>query len=128
MNYDNINKSLDIFYKWAKRGFITGQIKEKYDSTRWYASFYIWGLHTFFFPGHYYYRWPKWTWELNEFSSKIMKYTGIEWLVLKWQIFCYRKAYHEVLTKYPDIDHCIDHDTLLDPKILKKYKEYREKI
>lgn len=100
---------LEIFYKWAARGFILGQIKEKYDTTRWYATFSTWGIHTFFYSGHYYYRWPKWTWRLNEFSEKVMNYTGITYLIIQWQKYCYRQAYLECFKKYPEFkNHCIN--------------------
>lgn len=108
--YSDLDGCLEIFYKWARRGFISGQIKEKYDTTRWYANFGIWGLHGIFYPRHSYYRWPAWTWNLNELSQKIMNYTGFMWLVIKWQKFSYASAYKECFKLYPEFkNHCIDY-------------------
>lgn len=124
--------SLDIMYKWAKRGSIRGQIKDKYDSTRWYASFggfeYPWSLHDFFYPGHYYYRWPSWTRKLNQLSALFFKYTGLGALIIKWQMYCYSKAYEEILQIAPDVDHCIDHEILLNKSLLKLYDEYQKTL
>lgn len=133
-HYKDINESLDIIEKWADRGRIMGQTKEKYLSTRWYA--YLGtelGLNTIFYPRHMYYRFPKWTYPIDSAIKSIFKYTGIQYLFVKWQVFCYRQAYKEVLRKYPKVDHSIDHEEILDPNIVNiyhlqrsiKYLEYK---
>lgn len=122
---DQLVQALDIIHKWAKRGMICGQIKEKYDSTRWYASFGgfdgPWSLHDFFYPGHYYYRWPNWTRKLNRLTALFFKYTGLGKLIIKWQQYCYSQAYYEVLTNCPVVDHCIDYKELVDDRLLLLY-------
>lgn len=116
--YHDIENSLDIFYKWAKRGMIIGQIKEKYETTRWYAylnsSF---TLNDIFYPMHYYYRLPKWCRYIDDYFLTPV----FGRLVYKWRKYCYNKAYKEVLTKYPDIYHCIDHPNVVDYKVIDKY-------
>jgi hypothetical protein len=120
--------SLDVFEKWASRGLISGQIKEKYNTTRWYA--YLSGefsLHNIFYPGHYYNRFPKWLRNLDRYVfMPIFKYTGINIIVRKWKYYCYTQAYKEVLTKYPDVQHCINYTEILDQNVLSAYRKYRE--
>lgn len=121
-HYKEINESLAIIEKWAVRGMIMGQTKEKYLSTRWYAYLGIdLDLNTIFYPRHMYYRFPRWTHPINNFSKYIFKYTGVQFLFVKWQVFCYRQAYHEILRKYPNVDHCIDHEEILDQNIINIY-------
>jgi hypothetical protein len=126
--YSDICDSLDIFYKWASRGFIMGQIKDKYDTTRWYA--HLSGglsLHTLCYPRHYYNRFPKWLNKIDRYVFEpIFKYTGINIVFRKWQYFCYTQAYKEVLTKFPDVQHCINYTEILDQDILLAYRKYRE--
>lgn len=124
----DIYDSLDVFHKWASRGLIMGQIKEKYDTTRWYA--YLSGdlcLHTIFYPGHYYNRFPKWLRKIDDnIVSLIFYYTGMTYLFRKWQYYCYTQAYKEVLTKYPDVQHCINYTEIIDPVVLAEYRKYRQ--
>lgn len=127
---EQLKESLYVIYKWSKRGLIRGQIKEKYGSTRWYANFggfhEPWSLHDFFYPGYYYYQWPMWTWKLNELSALFFKYTGLGNLIIKWQMYCYSQAYYEVLTNFPVIDHYIDHEELIDKRLLTLYDLVRK--
>lgn len=114
-DYENINGCLEIFEKWATRGRIRGQIEDKYGSTRWYAYFGYLTIHDIFYPRHYYnqFKW-KWLWVLSCHSNPFFKYTGIEWLYIKWQIFCYRSAYAECFKKFPQFkNHAIDYSELL---------------
>lgn len=110
-DYTEINASLAVFYKWARRGMIVGQIKEKYYTTRWYANLNSnFSLNDVFYPCHYYVRIPWW---LHRISSKVFKYTGVSWLIFKWRVYCYKQAYKEVLSKYPKVRHCINFVELL---------------
>ena len=105
-----------VLEKWARRGMISGQIKEKYGTTRWYAYFGNLNFHTLFYPRHMFNRFKyKWMWTFDiYYGSQIFKYTGLNWLFVKWQVFCYRQAYKEVKRKYPKARNCIDHKELLD--------------
>lgn len=125
---NDLYDSLWIFEKWAGRGLIMGQIKEKYDTTRWYAYLSTeLSLHKFLYPRHYYNQFPKWLNKLDRYVfSPIFKYTGINIVFRKWQYFCYTQAYKEVLTKYPDVQHCINYTEIIDPMVLSAYRKYRE--
>lgn len=125
--YKDISGSLEIFEKWAIRGLIAGQIKEKYDTTRWYAYFTCeLSLHDLIYPRHYFIRFPIWLYKLDCIIFKpFFRYTRISRLFTKWQFYCYSQAYKEVLTKYPDILHAIDHPELIDPKIITVYSQYK---
>jgi hypothetical protein len=114
-DYKAISDSIDIFHKWARRGMIMGQIKEKYYSTRWYAYLgTALSLHSIFYPQHIYNRFPKWLHKLDyKVFIPFFRYTGMSYLFGKWQVFCYKQAYKEVLTKYPHVDHCINFEELV---------------
>lgn len=115
---NDINDSLNIFHKWANRGMIVGQIKEKYYTTRWHARLNTgFSLNDIFYPCHYYYRLPNWCRYIDDYL--LTPVFGV--LVCKWRVYCYRQAYHLVLTKYPNVDHCIDYDEVLDKNILNAY-------
>lgn len=117
--YKELSASIRIFYKWARIGRIRGQIKEKYESTRWYADFSDLSLHQLLYYNHYYIRFPLWLRKIDDnIFTPAFKYTGLNYLFNKWQVFCYKQAYKRVLTLYPHLDHCIDHDELV-----KEYKK-----
>jgi hypothetical protein len=123
-NYEDINKSLDIFYKWAKRGMTCGQIKEKYFTTRWYANLNDnLSLNNIFYPMYIYYQLPDWCRKVDKYflNPVFGKLAG------KWRIYCYRKAYHFVLKNYPNISHGIDHPELLNKTVLLEYKKSFDK-
>lgn len=120
LEYKKISSSLDIFYKWSKRGMIQGQIKEKYDTTRWYAFIVSdFSFNDVFYPGHIYYRLPNWVRRVDEhFLTPV--FGG---LVYKWRQFCYRRAYLECAKKLgPMTNHCIDHEQFFTEEELKKIK------
>jgi hypothetical protein len=110
--YDEVNlqndKCLQIFYKWAKRGRIVGQIKEKYHTTRWYAQlgpYFTWN--DVFYPCHYYIKTPKWLRRLDFVFLPFLPLIG------KWRVYCYKNAYKECLKKYPLARHAIDYKELI---------------
>lgn len=115
-HYNQLCECLNILEKWARRGGISGQIKEKYDTTRWYPYFGHVTIHSLIYPRYIYnkFKW-KWLWKLSVYSNSFFVRTGIEWLVVKWQIFCYKQAYKECFKKYPNFrSHAISHTELLD--------------
>ena len=107
--------AVSIIDKWARRGMIMGQVKEKYNTTRWYAYIGNLNFHSILYPRHIYSRYKyNWMWEFDcNYGYAIFKYTGLNWLLTKWQIFCYRQAYKEIQKKYPNVRNCIDHTELL---------------
>ena len=114
VDYKKLNDACDIFYKWAHRGHIKGQIKEKYDTTRWYAHLTEdqWPIHSTFKPIHMYYYWPKWMMKIDNFFGRYIVNPIFGKLIVKWKIYCYRQAYLECARKLGPLDHCIDHDDL----------------
>lgn len=121
-----ISDCLNIFDKWSKRGAITGQIKDKYGTTRWYA--YLGteiSLNTVFYPKHIFNRMPKWTYRFDRFIFQPVANFLFGRIFTKWQIFCYKQAYKECYRKYPMYDfHCVDHHELVDQYIpVKMWKQ-----
>lgn len=114
LEYDTC-KAVSILNKWAIRGMIMGQIKEKYNTTRWYAYIGNLNFHSILYPRHMYSRYKyKWMWRFDcKYGYSIFRYTGLNWILTKWQIFCYKSAYREVEKKYPNVKNCIDHRELL---------------
>jgi hypothetical protein len=114
---NGLELSCDIFYKWAKRGMIIGQIKTKYDTTRWYA--YLnneFSLNDIFYPMHIYYRLPNWCRYIDEyFLTPVFGY-----LIYKWRCYCYRQAYLECARLYGPLDHCMDRQELFTDEELDK--------
>lgn len=110
---------LSIFNKWAKRGRIMGQIKDKYGTTRWYA--YLGTeitLNTIFYPRYMYNQMPKLThWFDYKIFQPVVNFLFHQ-LFTEWQIYCYQQAYKECFEKYPQHNfHCIDHRELVDKYI-----------
>jgi hypothetical protein len=113
----NIGAALNIFYKWAKRGMIIGQIKEKWGDTRWYAHLtYDFSLNDIFYPMHYYYRLPKWC----RFIDYYFLTPVFGKLIGKWRVYCYRQAYLECAKKFGPLDHCMDHEEVFTDEELKR--------
>lgn len=124
--YKSVSGSIDIFNKWADRGLINGQIKQIANTTRWYAD--ISGemsLHKIIHPRRTFVRLPYWLYKIDVvLFKKFFRYTGINFIFRKWQIYCYAQAYKEVFIKYPNIYHTINHIYMLDKKTLFLYFEY----
>ena len=113
MNNDYLEQSCEVFYKWARRGLIVGQIKTKYDTTRWYAMLNNeFSVNDIFYPMHYYYKVPDW-------CRYIDRYFLTPILVYKWRVYCYRQAYIECGKKYGPLEHCMDRDELFTNEELK---------
>jgi hypothetical protein len=118
VDWKGINDCCDILYNICNRyGRLGGQIKEKYGTVRFYASFGYLSLHTLIYPGYVAYQFPRWLMKLD------MKVIGptldffFGKLFIKWQIFIYKYAYIKCLKKYPhlkeEITCCMNHPELL---------------
>ena len=122
IDYKKLNGACDIFYKWAYRGHILGQIKEKYGTTRWYA--YLtedqWPIYSLFKPCYIYYTWPKWMMDIDNFLGQYIVNPLFGKLIVKWKIYCYRQAYMECAKKLGPIHHCIDYDEFFTKEELKR--------
>jgi hypothetical protein len=104
VDWDGINNAADFIYdfcvKWARLG---GQSKEKYGQVRFYASFGL-SLHSLCYPGHYFYRFPKWliTADLFWITPACQK-LGLSRLWMWYQSKIYRLAYKKAVEKWPHL-------------------------
>ena len=94
------------------------QTKSKYGTVRVYCSLGYYSFHCFFNPAHVWVRWPKWLYAIDLFvSSYIMKY--LNYLIVPYQKFIYRKAYERAVKRFPTIISnilcCADFSELLKP-------------
>lgn len=119
---DGIYKSQDIFYKWAKRGSIIGQIKDKYGTTRWYAYLCVsgWPIHSIMYPMYMFYQLPKWLYPIDCFLGRYIVNPIFGKLIVKWKVFCYRQAYLECAKKFGPLPHSIDHYILFTEEELNR--------
>ena len=61
-------------------------------------------LHSLFYPGHCFYRFPKWLVHFDIYCfTPICVKLGLSWLWFKWQSFIYRQAYKKAVAKYPHL-------------------------
>lgn len=82
------------------------QYKEKYGTVRVYCSFGYYSLHELIWPGYAYKRdyWPHFMWTLDiYFWPNAFKYSGLGYLLHKWQKFIYRSSYKRALKKWPHL-------------------------
>lgn len=104
VDWEGINDAADFIADYCKKwGRLGGQSKEKFGTVRFYAMFGL-SLHSLFYPGHYYYRWPKWvtTFDLYAFTP-ICEKLGIHKLWNKWQKKVYSDAYLKAIHKWPHL-------------------------
>jgi hypothetical protein len=102
-----LNDACDIVHFWSHRvGRFGGQIKEKFGTLRFYASFYDgwWPIHSLCKPGHVSYRWwrPLMKFEMYTLRTVVIK-TGLAWLIRQYQYKIYRYAYYRAVKKHPHI-------------------------
>lgn len=76
------------------------QTKEKYGTARVYLHFGLYNLFSITHPGYHYNRHPKWLRELDyRILSKLIR--PFNPLVVHYQMYIYRKAYHLAFKKWP---------------------------
>ncbi len=101
--YQDINDAAayiqEYCIKWARLG---GDAKEKYGTVRFSPDFGL-SLHNLIYPGHCFYRFPKWliTADLYVITPMLNKLFGVIWH--KWQSYIYRKAYKNAVSKWPHL-------------------------
>jgi len=98
------------------------QTKSKYGTVRVYCSLGYWSFHSFFHPTHIWVRWPKWLYTADLFVGQyVMKY--LNYLVVPYQKFIYKKAYERAVKRFPTIAKniliCTDFPEILKPLIEK---------
>lgn len=89
--------------------------KEKWDKLRVSAYFFRGSLHCLIWPGYVYKQWKPgrlgdllWYMDVY-FWPKFFYYTGLTYLIHKYQIYGYKKTYAKLAKKYPE-----DADELMD--------------
>jgi len=85
----------------SKIGRIGMHSKEKYGTFRNTAYFFNGELHSLIYPGYAYNQFPDWLWKLDIYvSPKLFKYTGLTWLINRYQRLVYGFAYWYVMQKH----------------------------
>jgi len=103
-DYKSLNEAMNCLYFYCVRiGRIGGQLKEKYDSIRFYAEFGPLSLHNLIYPGDHYRQFGPRLYKLDERLEVVFKYTGLNMLFVLWQKFWYRAGYRIALRRYPHI-------------------------
>lgn len=125
-DYQKLGEACDIFYKWAYRGRISGQIKEKYGTIRWYAYLNSkFSLNDIFYPCHMYYRFPLWVRKIDDFVFTYFINPLFGKLIYKYRVYCYRQGYLECVAKLGPLPHSMDHDDLFTEEELKMISTVR---
>lgn len=76
------------------------QTKEKFGTSRIYCSFGWYQFHSITHPGYVYSRYPKWLWCFDiDYLSKIVRLFNP--IIVPYQMFIYRKAYHLAFKNWP---------------------------
>jgi len=78
--------------------------KEKYGTARLYCYF-VSNFHSLIWPSHVYNRFPyKWMWNLDcMYGDKILYYTGLQYVIFKWQRYIYTDTYRRAVKKWPHL-------------------------
>lgn len=98
-DWDSLDKAVNIIEstcrKWGRFGC---DAKEKFGCIRAYVNFYNGGFHELIYPGYHYCQWPKWLWILDrQYFTIATKYTGLNWVITKYQHKIYNLAYQRAL-------------------------------
>ena len=104
-DWEALDGAIDTIYWWTCHiGRFGGQLKEKFGGLRFYAFFSDGTLYSLCKPGYYYCHWPKWWWRFDlAVISRFTRYSGLLWLIRRWQHFIYNLAYQRAIKKYPHI-------------------------
>jgi hypothetical protein len=104
LDWAGINGACDILYSTSRRwGRLGGQVKEKFGTVRFYASFGHLSLHTLIYPGYVYSQFPKWLWRLDIYITGPILDKLFGRLFVWWQTKVYRYAYKKALKAYPHL-------------------------
>lgn len=101
--------------KWGR--VHVSQVKTKFESLRVYVSFGWWGLHSITHPGHAGLKLPKWL-QWLDFNVFFRLMGPINFFVVPYQMWLYKKAYTKAVTENPDLAYeilvCADYRDLLE--------------
>lgn len=104
VDWEGINDAAEFIHDYCIRwGRLGGQYKEKYGTVRFYPMWSL-SLHHLLYPGHCFYRWPKWvtTFDLYVFTPVCQK-LGLSKLWNAWQKKVYSDAYLKAILKWPHL-------------------------
>lgn len=101
-DWKSLNKAINTIHKLCVRyGRIGIHSKEKFGTHRCSTYFFSGHFHDLTHPGYVASRYPKWLWKLDIYHSpKFFKYTGLTWLIRKYQALVYKLVFLYVCTKY----------------------------
>lgn len=102
--WKDLDNCVSYVYTYSRRwGRLGGQVKEKFGSLRFYASFGYLSLHTLTYPGYVYSQFPKWLWKLDiDYIGPILRFF-FEKPFVKWQMIIYNRLYQNCLKKWPHL-------------------------
>jgi hypothetical protein len=104
VDWGGIGECCDYFHKMSRRyGRLGGQIKEKYGTVRFYATFGYLSLHTLLYPGYVSSQFPKWLWRADIYYIGPFLRFFFEKIFVKWQIFIYSRMYQTAIKKWPHL-------------------------
>lgn len=99
--------------KWGR--IHVSQYKEKWGEVRVYCSFGWYSFHGITHPGHAFCRYPAWLWKINSGLGRVV--CLLNWLVIPYQQWLYRRTYAQAVRRWPhlraEILCCADWDELL---------------
>lgn len=104
-----------MYYRMTRLARIGVHAKEKFGTLRLYCYF-ISSIHSFIYPGYMYNQYPyKWMWTLDVYyGDKFLRYTGLGYIIGRWQKFIYVDTYRRAVKKWPhlkeEITCCADQD------------------
>jgi hypothetical protein len=81
--------------------------KEKYGTFRHhlYPFYGQWPIHELVKPAYVSYRWPRWLMFIEHtYLSKLVKYTGIRWLIIRWQRYVFNAVLQTAVKRWPHIE------------------------
>jgi len=120
-DWQALDNAIHLIWWWStKVGRFGGQIKEKWGCLRFYVFFSDGTLHSLCKPGYYYSQWPKWFyWGIDwPIIRRVIKYSGLLWLIHRWQHFIYNFAYQRAVKRFPHIRE----EILIDADLLELIK------
>lgn len=127
-NGNDLNCAIDFIYKFIRKwGRLKYSNKEKYGTMQEeFTRFYDGGIHYFICKNFVGICHPFIYWKIDPIIRFITKYTGLRYLIIKYQIFVYNSAHQIACKKYPNVTDELIVDTyyseFIKPNIFGKIK------
>ena len=74
------------------------------------ASLFSYPVQSIFYPGHLYYRLPKYIRKIDNLAADVLIKYGISNLITKYQLYIFKKAIHKAMNKWPHLKDNISQD------------------